>query len=137
MVWHLRFPKVRKEARAGGPGHRTGSTLHFPEEEMWRAGTVGPSERIPWFLASATSWCGTPTPVIRGTEGLEEESVSWQNNECKYREVKLKIPVSRHSGDVGGAVLPREEAPAPQVNSSSPETGQSQSAEDLEAGRCE
>lgn len=101
MVWLLRFPKVRKEARAGGPDHRSRSRFHFLAEAMWRAETVGPSERTPWFPAQGTSWCVTPTTAVRDTEGLEEESISWQNNECEYREMELKIPVSRHGGDVG------------------------------------
>lgn len=35
------------------------------------------------------------------TEGSEQESILWQNNECRFREIKLKIPVSQHGGDLG------------------------------------
>lgn len=97
----FKISKGQKGGQGGGPDHRSRSRFHFLAEAMWRAETVGPSERTPWFPAQGTSWGMTPTTAVRDTEGLEEESISQQNNECEYREMELKIPVGPHGGDVG------------------------------------
>lgn len=44
-----------------------------------------------------SSRCVTPAREIT----LKEKSILWQNNDCRFRETELKMPMSQDDRDVG------------------------------------
>lgn len=79
----------------GGLDHRIRSTFHFLAEDVCHAGTVGHlRDSCGFWLRAQPGW-------HQQGDNTEGGIQLRRNNDCRFREIELKMPVSQHGGDMG------------------------------------